>query len=68
MQRRVERLHAAWTPDRDYLPPPAGGAPAGLAGLDPALLVTPPAGLGVGYVPIAVRQGAAADPAGGDPR
>lgn len=62
VQRRVERLHGAWTPDRDYLPPPADGAPAGLAGLDPALLVDPPAGLEVGYVPIVVRQGAAAAP------
>ncbi|MFH5805389.1 hypothetical protein [Alienimonas sp. DA493] len=60
LQERVERLHRRWTPDRDYLPPPtAGGA---LADLDPALLVTPPEGLEVGYVPIAARQ-AKADPA-----
>ena len=52
-QRRVELLHRAWSPDRDYLPPPATGT---LAALDPALLVTPPAGLEVGYVPIALRQ------------
>ncbi|MCB9916545.1 MAG: hypothetical protein H6828_15575 [Planctomycetes bacterium] len=54
LQRRVELLHRAWTREREYLPPPARGA---LASLDPALLVEPPAGLEVGYVPICTRQG-----------
>lgn len=53
MQKLVEKLHRAWTPDREYLPPPATGT---LAELDPAQLVTPPRGLEYGYVPIAVRQ------------
>ncbi len=54
MQSRVERIHRRWTKDRDYLPPPTiGGA---LADLDPAILVTPPKGLEVGYVPIVTRQ------------
>ena len=35
-----------------------------LATLDPALLVTPPAGLEVGYVPIVTRQEAAGARAG----
>ncbi|MBX3378310.1 MAG: hypothetical protein KF678_15045 [Phycisphaeraceae bacterium] len=52
-QRRVELLHRAWTKDREYLPPPATGS---LASLDPALIVTPPRGLEIGYVPIAIRQ------------
>jgi hypothetical protein len=52
-QRRVELLHRAWTRDREYLPPPTTGT---LASLDPALIVTPPAGLEIGYVPIVVRQ------------
>ncbi len=56
-QRRVELLHRSWTKDRTYLPPPTTGT---LASLDPALLVTPPAGLEVGYVPIAIRQAKAA--------
>lgn len=51
-QRRVELLHRAWTKDREYLPPPATGS---LASLDPALIVTPPRGLEIGYVPIAIR-------------
>ncbi|MFO1076990.1 MAG: hypothetical protein U1E73_04600 [Planctomycetota bacterium] len=54
LQQRVERLHRAWTRDREYLPAPRTGR---LAALDPALLVTPPQGLEVGYVPIATRQG-----------
>jgi hypothetical protein len=53
-QRRVELLHRAWTKDREYIAPPTTGS---LASLDPALLVTPPAGLEVGHVPIAIRQG-----------
>lgn len=53
MQAKVEKLHHAWTKDREYLAPPTVGK---LAGLDPAQIVTPPAGLEVGYVPIATRQ------------
>jgi hypothetical protein len=53
MQARVEKIHRHWTKDRDYLVPPAIGK---LAEIDPALLVTPPPGLEVGYVPIATRQ------------
>jgi len=53
MQARVEKLHRSWKKDRDYLAPPALGR---LADIDPALIVTPPRGLEVGYVPIATRQ------------
>jgi hypothetical protein len=53
LQARVEKLHRSWRKDRDYLAPPAFGK---LAELDPALLVTPPPGLEVGYVPIVTRQ------------
>ena len=60
MQTRVELLHRHWTPDRDYLPPPDAGATDAdaLAEIDPALLVTPPAGLEAGYVPIVIGQAA----------
>lgn len=54
MQRRVELLHANWTKDREYLPPPMIGK---LAEIDPALIVKPPKGLEIGYVPIVTRQG-----------
>ncbi len=55
LQKRVELLHRSWTKDREYLPPPTVGT---LADLDPAVLVTPPPGLEVGYVPIVTRQDA----------
>ena len=44
----------AWPLLREYLAPPSLGA---LADIEPALILTPPAGLEVGYVPIATRQG-----------
>ncbi|MCB9881002.1 MAG: hypothetical protein H6832_05720 [Planctomycetes bacterium] len=53
LQARVELLHRAWRKDLEYLPPPTRGT---LARLDPAVLVEPPEGLEVGYVPIATRQ------------
>jgi hypothetical protein len=55
LQALVEKLHANWPIDRDYMVPPSRGA---LVALDPALLVTPPKGLEVGYVPIVRRQSA----------
>jgi hypothetical protein len=60
LQKRVELLHQHWTNDRDYLPPPTVGK---LADLDPALLVTPPKGLEIGFVPIVTRQEAAPEQA-----
>ncbi len=54
MQTRVEQIHRSWTQDRDYLPPPRLGE---LADIDPNLIVTPPKGLELGYVPIVTRQG-----------
>jgi hypothetical protein len=62
LQKRVEKIHRTWPKDRDYLAPPTVGT---LCELDPALLVTPPKGKEVGYVPIATRQewgGAASHP------
>lgn len=53
LQAFVERTHAAWTIDRDYMAPLRHGE---LVTLDPALLVTPPKGLQVGYVPIVTHQ------------
>jgi hypothetical protein len=56
LQALVEKIHATWTLDRDYMAPLKQGT---LASLDPALLVTPPQGLELGYVPIVTRQEAA---------
>lgn len=53
LQAFVEKLHASWPIDRDYMAPPTHGK---LVSLDPALLVTPPKGMEVGYVPIVVHQ------------
>ena len=53
IQKRVELLHRHWSKDRNYLAPPANGD---LADLDPALIVTPPPGMEMGYVPIVTRQ------------
>jgi hypothetical protein len=53
LQSFVERIHATWPLDRDCMAPPRRGT---LASLDPPLLVAPPEGLEVGYVPIVTRQ------------
>lgn len=53
LQERVEKIHKTWKRDRDYLPAPARGE---LAAIDSALIVDPPQGLEVGYVPIVTRQ------------
>ncbi|MEZ6142322.1 MAG: hypothetical protein R3B84_17315 [Zavarzinella sp.] len=54
LQKRIEMLHRKWTKEKEYLPPPSIGK---LADLDPAVLVNPPKGMEVGYVPIVTRQG-----------
>lgn len=53
LQSLVERIHARWTMDREYMAPPSTGT---LVTLDPALIVTPPEGMEVGYVPIVTGQ------------
>ncbi len=53
MQARVEQIHRDWGKDETYMAPPTAGQ---LADLDPNIIVTPPAGLEVGYVPIVTRQ------------
>ena len=55
LQAFVEKIHAAWPTDRDYMAPLGRGK---LVTLDPALFVTPPPGLERGYVPIVTGQSA----------
>jgi hypothetical protein len=55
LQKKVEKIHRRWTKDKEYLPPNTVGT---LADLDPAVIVTPPKGLEIGYVPIVTRQAA----------
>ena len=59
LQGRVEALHRLLNPEAPmnrWMKAPPGLTP-GLAGIDPALLVVPPAGLEVGYVPITLYEG-----------
>ena len=58
LQSFIEKIHDNWLIDTDYMAPPTSGT---LARLDPALFVSPPEGLEVGYVPIVTHQEDAAD-------
>ena len=53
MQDRVELIHSSWSHTDEYLAPPAIG---NLATIDPEIIVSPPVGMEVGYVPIVTRQ------------
>ncbi len=53
LQSRVELIHTNWKHTDEYMAPPTVG---NLATLDPEIIVQPPAGLEVGYVPIVTRQ------------
>jgi hypothetical protein len=53
IQSRIEQIHATWSTESNFMEPPTGGV---LTTLDPALLLTPPPGLEVGYVPIVLEQ------------
>ncbi|MEM6800302.1 MAG: T9SS type A sorting domain-containing protein [Bacteroidota bacterium] len=54
LQSRVEMIHMNWQHTDEYLPAPSGGV--ALTALDSALIVHPPAGMEIGYVPIVTRQ------------
>lgn len=53
MQSRAELIHSKWRHTDQYAAPPEVGQ---LATLDPNIIVEPPSGLEVGYVPIVTRQ------------
>ena len=53
VQALVEAMHRDWPADRHCLPQPTHGS---LVEIDGALLLTPPEGLEVGYVPIVTSQ------------
>ena len=57
IQKRVELLHEHWSIDDRCFPEPTQP----IASLDDNLIVTPPKGLEVGYVPICVHQQSAED-------
>ncbi len=53
LQSLVEKIHTYWGIDQEYMTPPSKGT---LATLDSGLIVTPPSGYEVGYVPIVIGQ------------
>jgi hypothetical protein len=53
LQSLVEQIHRDWTIDRTYMHPPSRGE---LATFDDALIVSPPPGFEVGYVPVVLEQ------------
>lgn len=54
LQSIVEEIQKNWGPHQDYMPPPTNGK--SLVSIDPGMLVTPPKGLEIGYVPIVTHQ------------
>ncbi|TMO67133.1 hypothetical protein [Pseudoalteromonas aurantia] len=58
LQTMVEKMHTHWKSTDEYLAPPSKG---NLVSFDDNLIVTPPEGLEVGYVPIVVKQELACD-------
>lgn len=54
LQEFIEKLHEKFTIDREYMPAPRDGKP--LVSIDNGLIVEPPEGLEVGYVPIVTKQ------------
>ncbi len=53
LQKKGELIQADWTLNKEYMPPPSRGK---LASIDNAIIVKPPKGLEIGYVPIVTRQ------------
>ncbi|MGC9197753.1 MAG: hypothetical protein ACP5E5_02310 [Acidobacteriaceae bacterium] len=53
LQKEVEWIQSNWPITGNYIAPPDRGT---LATLDPVLIVSPPRGLEIGYVPIVTRQ------------
>jgi Divergent InlB B-repeat domain len=53
IQARIEKIHASWATTPGFMDPPSTGV---LTTLDPNLLVIPPAGKSIGYVPIVTEQ------------
>ena len=54
LQSVIEKIQKNWTSEKDYMPAPRDGK--ALVAIDPALLVTPPKGFEIGYVPIVTAQ------------
>jgi len=53
LQARIEKMHREWTIDKTYIPAPSSGS---LVKFDENIIVSPPRGFEVGFVPIVTRQ------------
>ncbi len=53
LQSLIEQIQSSWPINRSYMPPPTTGK---LVTIDPGLIVRPPKGMEIGYVPIVVGQ------------
>ena len=53
MQARVEKIHTSWLSTDNYMPELSSGK---LVGIDAGQIVTPPAGMEIGYVAVVSRQ------------
>ena len=54
LQSIIEKMHKNWGINQEYMPAPRDGKP--LVKIDSGLLVNPPKGLEIGYVPIVTSQ------------
>jgi hypothetical protein len=54
LQSIIEKIQKSWSIDKEYMPAPRDSKP--LVAIDKGLLVTPPQGLEIGYVPIVTSQ------------
>jgi len=53
LQSIVEKIHTKWLINKEYMEPPKEGE---LVSLDPALIIKPPKGYEIGFVPIVIGQ------------
>jgi hypothetical protein len=53
IQADIEKIHSSWSTSSAFMEAPSVGT---LATMDPSLIVTPPAGMTIGYVPIVIGQ------------
>ena len=56
LQSLVEQIHRQWGPNAEFMKPPSEG---GLAKIQTEVIVKPPAGAEVGWVPVVISQTAA---------
>ena len=53
LQKTIEKIHTLWTIDKEFMAPPTNG---NLVSVEKSLIVKPPLGMEIGYVPIALEQ------------